>query len=125
MKYTFKINGSKVTLVDTSAEFDQLITQENYPEREDRPDAHAALVYDEEQGIHWEYTPFTGVEKRKRAYKTEKLVEWDGDMLTVDAANKIWQQYAAEDSAKAAELTTLIAAAKADIRERYPDSNEE
>ena len=41
--------------------------------------------------------------------------------MTVDEANALWIKYQAENNVKAAELTTLIAAAKATIREKYPD----
>ena len=44
-----------------------------------------------------------------------------GKMLTVDEANRKWQEYQAEGNSKANELTTLIANAKATIREQYPD----
>ena len=42
-------------------------------------------------------------------------------MLTVDEANRKLQEYQAEDNSKAIVLTTMIANAKATIRERYPD----
>ena len=41
--------------------------------------------------------------------------------LTVDEANAYWQKYMAEGSNKVSGITALIAAAKADIRARYPD----
>ena len=44
-----------------------------------------------------------------------------GKMLTVDEANRKWQEYQAEGNSKANELTTMIANAKATIREQYPD----
>ena len=66
--------------------------------------------------------PFpTSVEMREEAYNTEKVIEWYGDMITVTEASQLWQYYAAEGSDKAAELQALIAAAKASIREKYPD----
>lgn len=42
-------------------------------------------------------------------------------MLTVDEANRKWQEYQAEGNSKANGLTTMIANAKATIREQYPD----
>ena len=42
-------------------------------------------------------------------------------MITVDKANKLWQEYQAEGSSKSEELTVLIAAAKTAIRAEYPD----
>lgn len=44
-----------------------------------------------------------------------------GKMRTVDEANRKWQEYQAEGNSKANELTTMIANAKATIREQYPD----
>ena len=63
----------------------------------------------------------TPAQQREEAYNTQPLVEWDGDMLTVTQAAQKWQYYAAEGSAKADELQTLITAAKQTIREQYPD----
>ena len=63
---------------------------------------------------------------RENAYNTEKVIAWDGEMLTVTEASQKWQYYAAEgDTAKTDELTALIAEAKAKIREQYPDEDEE
>ncbi len=63
----------------------------------------------------------TPAEQRKQAYETEPLIEWDGDTITVDAANQLWLGYAAEESPKAETLQTLIIAAKFAVREMYPD----
>lgn len=60
-------------------------------------------------------------EQREEAYNTERIIAWDGKMLTVTEAAQLWQYYAAEGSEKADELTVLIAEAKAVIREKYPD----
>lgn len=67
----------------------------------------------------------TPAERREQAYNTEKVIEWDGSMLTVTEAAKLWQYYAAEGSDKATQLQALIAAAKAEIRTEYPDSEAE
>lgn len=64
----------------------------------------------------------TASQMRENAYNTEQVVEWDGAMITVTEASQKWQYYAAEDNTvKIDELTTLIAEAKAKIREQYPD----
>ena len=63
----------------------------------------------------------TASEKREYAYNNEPIVEWDGKMLTVTQAALKWEYYAAEGSSVADELTVLIAAAKAEIRARYPE----
>ena len=64
----------------------------------------------------------TPAEKREQAYNTVACVEWDGNMLTVTQAAQQWAYYAAEGRTdKTDELTALIAAAKAAIREQYPD----
>lgn len=63
----------------------------------------------------------TPAEKREDAYRTETAVVWGGELLTVTEAAQLWQYYAAEGSTKADELQVLIAAAKKQIRERYPE----
>ena len=65
----------------------------------------------------------TPAQQRENAYNTEKVISWDGEMLTVMEASKKWQYYAAEgNTAKTDELTALIAEAKSSIREQYPDA---
>ena len=66
--------------------------------------------------------PPTPSEQRESAYNTQPCVEWDSELLTVTEAAQKWAYYAAEGSAKADELRTLIAEAKQSIREQYPDS---
>lgn len=64
----------------------------------------------------------TPTEEREEAYNNDAVIEWGGDMLTVTQAAQQWAYYAAEGNAdKTAALSTLIAAAKADIRKKYPD----
>ena len=59
---------------------------------------------------------------REQAYETTPLISWQGKMLTVDEANKLWTAYTAEGNVEAAsQLTTLITEAKTAIREKYPD----
>lgn len=119
--YIYTIKDNKAVLLGQQSSYDQLIEQETYPARVDHPNTHAVLSYSEAEGIHWEYIPFTPEELRERAYETEKVVSYEGVMLTVDEANRKWQEYQAEGNSKANELTTLIANAKAAIREQYPD----
>lgn len=63
----------------------------------------------------------TPAQLREEAYNTEAIIAWDGEMITVTQASQLWQYYAAEGSIKAYDLQALIAAAKAEIREKYPD----
>lgn len=76
------------------------------------------LVYDK-------YEPpvpvLTPEEKREQAYRTEPIIDWQGEMITVDAANDLWLKYSAEGSIIANELSALIVQAKASIRETYPE----
>lgn len=64
----------------------------------------------------------TNKEKREQEYETRACVEYDGQLLTVDAANKLYLAYSAEgQTERAQELSTLIAVAKAGIRAEFPD----
>lgn len=119
--YIYTIKDNKAVLLGQQSSYDQLIEQETYPAREYHENTHAVLSYNEEQGIHWEYIPYTPKEMRERVYETEKIISYEGDMLTVDEANRKWQEYQAEGNSKANGLTILIANAKATIREQYPD----
>lgn len=78
-------------------------------------------AYDAYQAEHPAPEPPTPAEQREEAYNTEEIIDWDGGKITVTAAAQLWEYYAAEGSEKAETLTHLIAEAKADIRERYPD----
>ena len=119
--YIYTIKGDKAVLLGQQSSYDQLIEQETYPARVDHSKTHAVLSYSEAEGIHWEYIPYTPEELRERAYETDKVISYEGKMLTVDEANRKWQEYQAEGNSKANELTTMIANAKATIREQYPD----
>lgn len=119
--YIYAIKDNKAVLLGKQSSYDQLIEQETYPARVDYPNTHAVLSYSEAEGIHWEYIPYTPEELRERAYETDKVISYEGKMLTVDEANRKWQEYQAEGNSKANELTTLIANTKATIREQYPD----
>jgi len=118
--YSFLIKDSEAFLV-SERDFDKFFAQETFPAKEYRENTHAILSYSEEQGVYWNYIPFTPSELREQAYKTEKLIAWNEEMLTVDEANEMWEKYEAEGNEKASELTVLISAVKAEIRERYPD----
>ena len=125
MKYIYKITGTNAELIDRAESYDSLITSDTIPAREYHENTHAVLSYSEDKGIYWEYIPFTPAELREQAYETEKCIEWDGDMLTVDEANQMYLRYDAEGyTTKANELTTLISQAKAEIRARYADAEE-
>ena len=66
----------------------------------------------------------TPAEQREMTYNTDPIIPWCGAMLTVTEVAQKWQYYAAEgDTAKMDALTALIAAAKASIREKYPDTD--
>ena len=119
--YIYTIKDNKAVLLGQQSSYDQLIEQETYPARVGHPNTHAVLSYSEAEGIHWEYIPYTQEELRECAYETDKVIRYEGKMLTVDEANRKWQEYQAEGNSKANELTTLIANAKATIREQYPD----
>ena len=125
MKYIYKITGTNAELIDKAESYDNIITGDTFPAREYHENTHAVLSYSEDKGIYWEYIPFTPAELREQAYETEKCVEWDGDILTVDDANKMYLRYDAEgNTTKATELRTLISQAKAEIRARYADAEE-
>jgi hypothetical protein len=122
--YIYTIKDSKAILISNQESYDRIITQETYPACIDYPNTRAVLSYNETEGVHWEYIPLTPKELRERAYETEKCITYDGETLTVDEANKLWQEYQAEGNEKADKLTTMISAAKADIRNQYPDTAE-
>ena len=122
--YIYTIKDNKAVLLGQQSSYDQLIEQETYPAQVDHPNTHAVLSYSETEGIHWEYIPYIPKELRKRVYETEKIISYEDDMLTVDEANRKWQEYQAEGNSKANELTTLIANAKDMIRGQYPDAEQ-
>ncbi len=66
-------------------------------------------------------SPLSPAEQREAAYNTAKIIPWDNGYITVTEAAQLWQYYAAEGNPKAEELTALIAAAKAQIREEYAE----
>lgn len=84
---------------------------------------YIALTPDELAALEAAHVPeLTPAEQREQAYNTEPCVPWDGSMLTVTEAAQRWAYYAAEgNAAKTDALTALIAAAKAEIRGKWPD----
>jgi len=125
MKYIFCVNpdGEARRAGITTGGYDTVVSQDNFPAREYREGYEAVLMYNEEDGVHWEYVKIPAAKRRERAYETLKCISYGDALLTVDEANKLWQEYEAEGSSLASILTDLIATAKAQIREMYPDEN--
>lgn len=67
--------------------------------------------------------PYTAKEARELAYETLKLIEFDGQLLSVDEAGvQFWHYYPdTSQSETAEELRSKISEAKDRIREMYPD----
>ena len=91
-----------------------------------KPECPEGWIYDDTTGTYYSESDMpkhmTASGKRETAYDTEFVIEWENEMITVTKASQIWQYYAAEgNTAKTDELTALIAEAKANIREQYPD----
>lgn len=121
MKYIYSIENNNATLVSCINDSESITINEILPARIEKPGYKAILKYDDAQGVYWDYVPYTPEELREKEYVTNKCVTYEGKTMTIDEANTLWIKYQAENNAKAAELTTLIAAAKAAIREKYPD----
>ena len=120
--YIYTIKDNKAVLLGQQSNYDQLIEQDIFPARIEHPNTHAVLSYNETEGIHWEYVPFTAKELCELAYQTEKNIDWENAKITVNEAVDLWLKYQAEgDTKKALVLTGLIAIAKAAIRKLYPD----
>ena len=63
----------------------------------------------------------SGALLRELAYNSRKCVSFEGEALTVTEAARLWEYYAAENNVEVmSALTSLIADAKAAIREEYP-----
>lgn len=119
--YIYTIKDNKAVLLGQQSNYDQLIEQDTFPARIEHPNTHAVLSYNETEGIHWEYVPFTAKELCELAYQTEKNIDWENAKITVNEAVDLWLKYQAEgDTKKALVLTGLIAIAKAAIRKLYP-----
>lgn len=66
----------------------------------------------------------TPAQKREKAYQEELICRYGNGVYTVDFMNKLWWEYSAEGNRnRAKEIKEIIAEAKADIRERYPDKD--
>ena len=69
-----------------------------------------------------EFPAVPAEERRKAAYETEPIIEYDGGLITVDEAREICLEYWFENTERAneivLELTDKITAAKNAIRER-------
>lgn len=119
--YIYTIKDNKAVLLGQQSNYDQLIEQDTFPARIEHPNTHAVLSYNETEGIHWKYVPFTAKELCELAYQTEKNIDWENTKITVNEAVDLWLKYQAEgDTKKALVLTGLIAIAKAAIRKLYP-----
>ncbi len=109
------------------------------PTPETREGYFAVLKYSEVLGLFYDYEPEPEIEEvepettpeptaavlRKQAYASNSIIEWEGEMLTVDAANSLFNAYLAEGNTEVATtLSGLIAEAKAAIREMYPEGEE-
>lgn len=69
---------------------------------------------------------YTAREKRESMYETYKCIDYDGEWITVDEAEKLFWQYFPENKVDTCnELRRLIFEAKQAIREMHPDENEE
>ena len=70
----------------------------------------------------YSYPPIPNSEIREHEYETRKCIEWNGEMLTIDEANKMYWEYMIENRTDITdELQAKIIAAKQAIREEYPD----
>lgn len=99
-----------------------IVTNEAFAESIDALPCYDGAAIGETYSFHEPEPEFkTSSELREESYKTESVIEWDDNMLTVDAANALYLCYLAEGSEKADQLQVLIAEAKAEIREKYPD----
>ena len=92
-------------------------------------DSIGAKEYYEGAAIGDEYNPPepegpTPSELREEAYNTQKIISWDGEMITVTEASQLWQYYSVEkDTEKTELLSQLVIEAKTKIREQYPDED--
>lgn len=65
--------------------------------------------------------PVVSAQQREQEYRSNPLIEWQGENITVDQANTVYLQYSAEGSPKAIEIQGLIVDAKESIRQMYPE----
>lgn len=122
MRYLYTVEDGKAKLIASINEQSQQVhIQETYPAQEYRDGYTSYLAYDEQRGVYWDFIKRPAAELREQAYRTIKIIRYGEQLLTVDEANKMWLEYQAEGSAKAAEISTLISNAKSLIRTSYPD----
>ena len=122
MRYLYTIEDGKAKLITSIDEQSQQVhIQETYPAQEYMDGYTSFLAYNEEQGVHWEFKKRPASELREQAYRTQKIITYGNEILTVDEANKLWLEYQAEGSSKSFEISILISNAKSSIRARYPD----
>ncbi len=57
-------------------------------------------------------------QRREREYRSNKCIEWNGEMITVDKCNSLIVKYLGDDEEKYNELIAKKAEAKAEIRAR-------
>lgn len=71
------------------------------------------------------YVPpvLTPVQQREQAYKTDKIIEWQGEMLTCDEArlNRMSAYSYSGQTEKLGQLQELWMAARESIQLKYPD----
>lgn len=122
-KYIYSVdnNGNAKLIASIDEQNQSLHVQDNYPAQEYMDGYISYLAYNEEQGVHWEFRKRPASELREQAYRTQKIITYSNEILTVDEANKLWLEYQAEGSSKSFEISILIANAKSSIRARYPD----
>ena len=64
MKYIYKITENKAELINQTELYDDITTMDSFPARIYHENTHAVLSYNETDGIHWEYIPYTNKEIR-------------------------------------------------------------
>ena len=66
----------------------------------------------------------TQAQKREKAYREDKLIEWQGEMLTCDEArlNRMSAYYYSGQTDKLSQLQELWLGAREEIRLKYPDN---
>jgi hypothetical protein len=75
-----------------------------------------------EIAAHLQPTIKTPAKLREEAYQTDKRINWQSNLITVDEAKQQYLNYDSEGSTKADILKGLISTAKAEIRDLYPDA---
>lgn len=65
----------------------------------------------------------TQAQKREKSYREDKLIEWQGEMLTCDEArlNRMSAYYYSGQTDKLSQLQELWLVAREEIRFKYPD----